>query len=51
MINWAARVNPSHPYLENDPAPPFAPPPSAHFTLALVCSGYPLRNSLFSEAN
>ena len=23
-------------YLENDPAPSFAPPPSAHFTLALV---------------
>ena len=25
MINWVARVNPSHPYLENDPAPSFDP--------------------------
>jgi hypothetical protein len=25
MINWVARVNPSHPYLENDPDPPFDP--------------------------
>ena len=25
MISWVARVNPSHPYLENDPAPPFDP--------------------------
>ena len=25
MISWVARVNPSHPYLENDPAPSFAP--------------------------
>ena len=25
MINWVMPVNPSHPYLENDPAPSFAP--------------------------
>ena len=25
MISWVAPVNPSHPYLENDPAPSFAP--------------------------
>ena len=25
MISWVARVNPSHPYLENDPAPSFDP--------------------------
>ena len=25
MINWVARVNPSHPYFENDSAPPFDP--------------------------
>ena len=24
-INWVAPVNPCHPYLENAPAPPFAP--------------------------
>ena len=23
MISWVAPVNPSHPYLENDPAPSF----------------------------
>ena len=36
MISWVKPVNPSHPYLENDPAPPLDTPPSAHFTLALV---------------
>ena len=25
MISWVMPVNPSHPYLENDPAPSFAP--------------------------
>ena len=25
MISWVKPVNPSHPYLENDPAPSFAP--------------------------
>ena len=25
MISWVMRLNPSHPYLENDPAPSFAP--------------------------
>ena len=25
MISWVAPVNPSHPYLENGPAPPSAP--------------------------
>ena len=25
VISWVARVNPSHPYLENDPAPSFDP--------------------------
>ena len=25
MISWVAPVNPSHPYLENDPAPSFDP--------------------------
>ena len=25
MIRWVAPVNPSHPYLENDPAPSFDP--------------------------
>ena len=25
MISWVARVNSSHPYLENDPAPSSAP--------------------------
>ena len=25
MISWVAPVHPSHPYLENDPAPSFAP--------------------------
>jgi hypothetical protein len=25
MISWVAPVNPSHPYLENDPAPSSAP--------------------------
>ena len=24
MISWVMPVNPSHPYLENDPAPSFA---------------------------
>ena len=26
MISWVKPVNPSHPYLENDPAPSFDPP-------------------------
>ena len=25
MISWVKPVNPSHPYLENDPAPSFDP--------------------------
>ena len=25
MISWVMPVNPSHPYLDNDPAPSFAP--------------------------
>ena len=25
MISWVMPVNPSHPYLENDPAPSFSP--------------------------
>ena len=25
MISWVMPVNPSHPYLENDPTPSFAP--------------------------
>ena len=25
MISWVKLVNPSHPYLENDPAPAFDP--------------------------
>ena len=35
-IGWVALVKPSHPYLENDPAPLFDLPLSTHFTLALV---------------
>ena len=38
MISWVKPVNPSHPYLENDPAPSFDPHHlrTNHFTLALV---------------
>ena len=37
VISWVARVNPSHPYLENDPAPSFAPTICAfHLGFSLV---------------
>ena len=37
MISWVMPVNPSHPYLENDPAPSFAPTICAfHLGFSLV---------------
>ena len=39
MISWVMPVNPSHPYLDNDPAPSFAPTICAFhlgFSLVLV---------------
>ena len=37
MISWVAPVHPSHPYLENDPAPSFAPTICAfHLGFSLV---------------
>ena len=37
MISWVMPVNPSHPYLENDPAPSFAPAICAfHLGFSLV---------------
>ena len=33
MISWIAPVHPSHPYLENDPAPSVAPPTICVFHL------------------
>ena len=39
MISWVAPVHPSHPYLENDPAPSFAPTICAFhlgFSLAFI---------------
>ena len=39
MISWVMPVNPSHPYLDNDPAPSFAPTICAFhlgFSLGLV---------------
>ena len=39
MISWVARVNPYHPYLENDPAPSFDPTICAfHLGFGLVIS-------------
>ena len=39
MISWVMPVNPSHPYLENDPAPSFAPTICAfHLGFSLVLS-------------
>ena len=40
MISWVAPVHPSHPYLENDPAPSFAPTICAfHLGFSLVKDG------------
>ena len=37
MTSWVMPVNPSHPYLENDPAPSFAPTICAfHLGFSLV---------------
>ena len=37
MISWVMPVNPSHPYLENDPTPSFAPTICAfHLGFSLV---------------
>ena len=39
MISWVMPVNPSHPYLENDPAPSFAPTICAfHLGFSLGCA-------------
>ena len=40
MISWVARVNPSHLYLESDPAPSFAPTICA-FHLGFSLGGLP----------
>ena len=43
MISWVMPVNPSHPYLENDPAPSFAPTICAFhlgFSLVLFPDGF-----------
>ena len=38
MISWVMPVNPSHPYLENDPAPSFASIICAfHLGFSLAC--------------
>ena len=43
MISWVMPVNPSHPYLENDPAPSFAPTICAfHLGFSLVVIARPL---------
>ena len=53
MISWVMPVNPSHPYLENDPAPSFAPTICAfHFGFSLgdlslslwICNLAPIPN-------
>ena len=47
MISWVMPVNPSHPYLENDPAPSFAPTICAFhlgFSLVLELSATPNRD-------
>ena len=44
MISWVMPVNPSHPYLENDPAPSFAPTICAfHLGFSLDTSEHELR--------
>ena len=49
MISWVKPVNPSHPYLENDPAPSFDPPPLCAFHLGLSLA--PVRQGLDGSAN
>ena len=49
MISWVAPVNPSHPYLENDPAPSFDRNICAfHLGFSLVFSH--VRNESFRKA-
>ena len=46
MISWVMPVNPSHPYLENDPAPSFAPTICA-FHLGFSLVPFPFEYALY----
>ena len=49
MTSWVMPVNPSHPYLENDPAPSFAPTICA-FHLGFSLVPFPLEYALYRKS-